>query len=314
MKEYRMNKLRFFDTDTMVRDIAYNLFSEIKDLPIISPHGHVDPAIFVENKTWDNPANLIIIPDHYIFRMLYSQGVNLESLGIPVIDGDSVESDPRKIWQLFSDHYYLFSGTPTGIWLDYIFKKVFNIFVDLSRDTAMQVYDELQQKLRQSEYTPRALYDRFNIEILATTDSATDRLEDHILIKNSDWKGRIIPTFRPDNVIDINSPSWLTEISRLTELSGITVDSYPRFIQALENRREYFKSLGAVATDHGVLSPYTTQISEKEAERIFQSAMSGNATTEEATIFTAHMLMEMARMSTEDGLVMQLHPGSYRKS
>lgn len=307
-----LNEDRFFDPTPAAKTIARKLYQSVKNLPIISPHGHVDPDIFVENKPFTNPTELIIIPDHYIFRMLYSQGIPLESLGIQPLDGSSAEANARKIWKLFGQNYYLFRGTPTGVWLDYEFSVVFGIKKRFTGETALKIYDEINEKLQSSKFRPRSLFERFNIAVLSTTDAATDTLEPHQKIRGSGWKGNIIPCFRPDGVTDLKARNWRANIDLLSERTGMEVTSYSRFIQALENRRSFFKSMGAVSTDHGVSSPYTHEFTKGEAERIFQKALKSPATSEDAAMFTGHMLMEMARMSIDDGLVMQIHPGSDR--
>ncbi len=312
MSAYKLNPHRFFDSDKEVRKIAIELYEQVKDLPIISPHGHVNPKLLAENKTFPNPAELIIIPDHYIFRMLYSQGIPMESLGVPSIDGTPVEYDPRKIWQLFADHFHLFAGTPTEAWLNYEFAEVFGISARLKSGNAMELYDFIQAKLNTVEFLPRALYERFNIEILSTTDGAADSLEAHKRIKESGWKGRVIPAFRPDSVVNISAGNWKSEIEKLSAASGIDIHSYKSFITAIENRRAYFKAMGAVSTDQGILSPFTHELSAGDADAIFQRALKGTAEEQDAVLFSANMLMEMARMSIEDGLVMQIHPGSFR--
>ncbi|MDZ7270078.1 MAG: glucuronate isomerase [candidate division KSB1 bacterium] len=303
---------RFFDPDPTTRRVALKLYEEVKGLPIVSPHGHVDPKIFAENKPFPDPTELILIPDHYIFRMLYSQGIAMESLGIPTVDGTRVESDHRKIWQVFANHYYLFAGTPTSLWLNYVLTEVFGIKEKLHGGSAMRIYEHICEKLSTPEFLPRALFERFNIEVLATTDAATDTLAHHQQIRDSGWPGRIIPSFRPDGVTDISAKGWRQQIDRLSEVTGIDVDSYKTFIMALEKRREFFKSMGAVATDHAVETPYTHELAPRRAETIFARALRGKASTDDAAAFTAHMLMEYARMSVEDGLVMQIHPGSLR--
>ncbi|GAB4377751.1 MAG: glucuronate isomerase [Calditrichia bacterium] len=307
-----LDENRFFDPEPSIRRIARELYEEVKDLPIVSPHGHVDPRLFAENRPFTDPTELILIPDHYIFRMLYSQGISLESLGIPTIDGTPVESDHRKIWQIFGDHYYLFAGTPTGIWLNHEFAVVFGVKEKLTGQTARRIYDHIQEKLHSPDFLPRALFDRFNIEVLTTTDAASDDLRWHRQIRESGWKGNIIPCFRPDAVVNITSPSWKAEIEKLGEAAGMEVDSFKSYIAALENRRSFFKEMGAVSTDHAVVQPYTHELSESSTEDIFRRALRGTATETDARLFTAHMLMEFARMSVEDGLVMQLHPGSFR--
>jgi len=307
-----LHKDRFFDPSPAVRSIARKLYQSVKDLPIISPHGHVDPRLFVENKPFPNPSELFIIPDHYIFRMLYSQGVSLESLGIPRRDGTRGEKDPRKIWKLFADNYHLFRGTPTGVWLDHEFSLVFGIKECLDGRSALKIYDQIEKKLQSPAFLPRALFDRFKVEALATTDSATDTLEYHQQIRQSKWKGRIIPSFRPDALTNLLHHEWQSNLQTLGERTGSEVTSYDRFITALEDRRRFFKSMGAVATDHGIYSPYAHTLSHKDADAIFQRALKGRLDKNDAELFTAHMIMEMARMSVDDGLVMQIHPGSDR--
>jgi glucuronate isomerase len=303
---------RFFDPDPAVRGIARALYEETRRLPLICPHGHVDPALLATDAPFPEPTALLIIPDHYIFRMLYSRGVPMETMGVPTRDGSPVETDPRKIWQTFADHAYLFRGTPTGAWLDHELYDLFGVRVRLNGHTAQRVYDQIAERLQSPEFRPRALFDRFNIEVLATTDAAADPLHHHRAIRQSGWGGRVIPTFRPDSVLRIAAPGWAEEIGALAAASGKPIDSYAGLIAALEDRRAFFRSLGATATDHAVLQPYTERLADDEGERLFARALAGEATAEDQRRFEAHMLMEMARMSTEDGMTMQLHPGALR--
>ncbi|MBF8294723.1 MAG: Glucuronate isomerase [Bacteroidetes bacterium] len=307
-----LNENRFFDPNPSVRKIARGLYESVRHLPIVSPHGHVDPNIFVENKPFSNPTELFLIPDHYIYRMLYSQGIPLELMGIPPLDGPPSERDVRKIWKLFAENYYLFRGTPTGAWLDYEFSVVFRVKKKLTAATAHHIYDEIYEKLQLPKFRPRALFEKFKIEVLSTTDASTDTLEPHQILRSSGWKGKVIPCFRPDGVTNLKAKNWKESLQLLGERVGKEVTSYSRFIEALENRRTFFKSMGAVSTDHGVGSPHTHELTLGEAEMMFQRALKGGATDQDAVLFTAHMLMEMARMSVEDGLVMQIHPGSDR--
>jgi len=308
----KLNPQRFFDPDPTIRKIATELYESIKNLPIISPHGHVDPKLFSKNKPFPNPAELFIIPDHYIFRMLYSQGIPLESLGIPTVDGSAVEKDPRKIWQIFADNFYLFAGTPSGVWLSHELYEVFKVSCELDSDNAQKIYDELQEKLNSPEYLPRNMFDSFNIELISTTDAAEDDLQAHKDIKNSDWNGNVIPSFRPDSVTDIARPDWLQSIGKLSEITGKEITKYSDLMRALKDRRKYFIENGAKATDQGVLSPYTHLLTEVDAERIFHKALCGEQTQSDADAFTANIMMKMAEMSLEDGLVMQIHPGVLR--
>ncbi len=293
--------------------LAHDLYQSVRDLPLICPHGHVDPALFADEEyDFGSPVDLLIIPDHYVFRMLYAQGIPLSALGIPRRDGGPVEADHRAIWRTFAAHFYLFRGTPTGVWLRDELREVFGVDEALNADTADAIYDHLTAQLDDPAFRPRALFERFNIEALATTDAAADSLAQHDVIRASGWSGRVIPTFRPDAVVNIDGPAWRAALDTLSEVSGIAITDYARYIQALEARRAYFKARGATATDHGALTPYTERLSKAEADAIFARALAGHASEDDARRFTGHMLTDMARMSLDDGLVMQLHVGSYR--
>jgi glucuronate isomerase len=303
---------RFFDPDPAVRRAARALYEETRGLPIVSPHGHVDPRLFAENTPFPDPTGLIVTPDHYILRMLYARGIPLERLGVPRRDGAPVETDPRKAWQVFADHYYLFHGTPTGAWLDHEFHEVFGVPERLTGESGPRVYDAIRERLRSPEFRPRALYERFGVEVLATTDAASDSLEHHRAIRASGWRGRVIPTFRPDAVFRIAAPGWPEALEALAAAHGRPVTDYAGFAAALKERREFFKSLGATATDHAVLEPCTAPLEPDEAEAVFQRARRREATPDDQRRFEAHLLMEMACLSVSDGLVMQLHAGALR--
>jgi glucuronate isomerase len=303
---------RYFDPDPETRRVATELYARIADMPLVCPHGHVDPKLLASNTQFPDPATLLVIPDHYVTRMLYSQGIPLERLGIPTLDGTPVEDDPRKIWQLLADHFHLFRATPSGAWITHELEGVFGITDPLDGAHAQAIYDQIQAQLETPAFLPRALFERFNIEVLCTTDAAGDSLEHHQALRDSGWAGQVRPTFRPDIAVTLTHPAWRAEIDRIGDASGIDIVDYRTFIQALESRRAFFKQMGATATDHAVVVPYTERLPDAEAAAIFARALAGTSTPADADRFTAHMLMEMARMSVDDGLVMQLHPGSFR--
>lgn len=304
---------RYFSPEPSQRQVAFELYELVADLPLICPHGHVDPRLFADpGYTFGSPTELFLIPDHYIFRMLYSQGIPMDALGVPRRDGGSSEADHRKAWQLFADHFYLFRGTPTGLWLREAFADLFGVTEKLDSHNAQTIYDQIAERLKSPEMNPRQLYERFNIEVLCTTDAATDTLAHHQAIRESGWNGRILPTFRPDALVNVDTENWREHIDALSRISGIDVMDYASFVQALEQRRAFFKALGAKATDHAALTAYTAELTPEEANVIFQRALAGKASADDARRFTGHMLIEMARMSVEDGLVMQLHIGAYR--
>ena len=304
---------RLFSTDPTQRTLARKYYNEVKDLPIVSPHGHVDPALLADpNARFGTPVDLLVIPDHYLYRILYSQGVALESLGIPARDGTPVEVDHRRIWQVFADHFHLFQGTPSGLWLKEELVNVFGISARLDGKNAQDIYDQLADRLAKPDYSPRNLFKRFHIAVLCTSDPANSKLEEHRKLIEEGWQRKIRPTFRPDRLFDLLDRGWLQDMQQLSQVSSVDVKDFQTFIQALEERRRYFKELGAVATDHGCMSPYTVDLSPAEADGIFQRALKGTASPQDADRFTGYMLIEMARMSIEDGLVMQLHPGALR--
>lgn len=301
----RMREDRFFDPDPEQKRIAMALFRSIENLPIVSPHGHVDPALFSDSEyQFANPIDLLIRPDHYLVRMLISQGLTYEE----ILYGN----DPRLIWRSFCDHFRYFRATPSGIWLRHSLELVFNITDRLTLENADQVYEQIQSVLISPGFSPRQLFKTFKIEVLATTDGATDRLAHHQKIRESGWDGRVIPTFRPDEVTNLLAADLRQKIELLSEVSGIEVSDYDGYIKAIEARRAYFRSMGATATDCGVYSLKAQRLSEHEANEIFRRALSGSVSAAEAEAFTAHMLMESARMSLEDGMVMQVHPGVFR--
>ena len=302
---------RLFPVESSVRDIARELYTAIKGLPIVSPHGHTDPAWFAQNKAFSNPAELLIKPDHYVFRMLYSQGVSLASLGLGNSE-QAKQASPESIWQIFADHYYLFRGTPSRIWMDYVFKEVFNIDVALDSNSASHYYQIIDQALKLDSFKPRALFDSFNIEVIATTENPLDDLRHHQAIAKSDWQGKVLTAFRPDNVLDPEFPDFVGQIRALSQVSGENATLYSGYLKALQNRREYFKQHGATSTDHGHFTPFTANLSKTKAAALFDKALLGKIDAQEAELFRGHMLTKMADMSVEDGLVMQIHPGCYR--
>jgi len=299
---------RLFPAEASTRKIARSLYAHVHNLPIVSPHGHTQAAWFAKDGPFPDPATLFVQPDHYVFRMLYSQGVSMDDLEI----GQPVVKDPRKVWQIFASHYYLFRGTPTRMWLDYAFEKQFGIKERLSEKTADLYFDTIAEKLKTPEFRPRALYEKFNIEVLSTTESPLDPLKDHQAIRASGWKGRIVPAFRPDSVVDPEFKGFAESIAKLGEQNGEDTSTWKGYLNALAKARARFKSLGCTSTDHGHPTAQTADLTEGEAAALFSKIRGGKADAAEKELFRAQMLTEMARMSVADGLVMQIHPGSVR--
>lgn len=310
-KKLYLHEDRLFPAEPTTRDLARRLYAAVRDLPILSPHGHTDPQWFAHNAAFSNATELLLAPDHYLYRMLYSQGIPLADLGVPSREGPS-KADPRKAWRLFAENQHLFRGTPSSLWLDYVFAKVFGFEVKLDADTADHYFDAIGARLATPEFRPRALFERFNIEVLATTESPVDTLEHHHAIARSGWRGRVITAYRPDAVIDPEHESFRAALERFGDLTGEDTFSWPGYLKAHRARRAEFARAGATSTDHGHPTAATADLSTVEAERLFGRVTSGNFTAADAELFRAAMLVEMARMSLDDALVMQIHPGAFR--
>ncbi len=306
---------RLFPADPTTRGLARELYGAVKDLPIVSPHGHTDPRWFADDAPFADPVSLLLAPDHYLFRMLYSQGVALSDLGVPDRSGPSA-ADPRAAWRLFAAHQPLFRGTPSALWLEHVFAAVFGFTERLTEATADHYFDRIAEALATPAFRPRALFDRFGIEVLATTESPVDTLDHHQAIQASAWakasKGRVITAYRPDAVIDAEHEQFPHALRRFGDLTGEDVTSWSGYLAAHRKRRADFIAVGATSTDHGHPTAATADLAAVDAERLFAAIVSGRATAAEAELFRAQMLTEMARMSLDDGLVMQIHPGSFR--
>lgn len=291
--------------------IAEQIYEQICDLSIISPHGHCDPSWFSENKPFSDPANLLVVPDHYVFRMLYSQGVQLEDLGIGVAEADRI---PRDIFRLFAERWHLYLGTPSRAWLEYTLTKTLGVTTELSAETADAVFDEISERLQQPAFQPREAMMAMNIELLATTDMALDSLAAHGKTRKSGWEGQVIPTFRPDDVLNPLRDGHSANLSALAKMTGLDVTTYDGFLEALRKRRADFRALGATATDHDVPELHTCWLNRPEIEELHEKALKGSLSRAEAVRYYGHMLIEMAQMSAEDGMVMQLHAGAKRST
>ncbi|HEX6138353.1 MAG TPA: glucuronate isomerase [Casimicrobiaceae bacterium] len=305
---------RVFPADPATRQIARSLYQTVRDLPIVSPHGHTDPQWYAENAPFQDPSALLIVPDHYVFRMLYSQGIELDRLGVPRRDASRAEPpyDARAIWRLFAQHYPLFRGTPTRLWLDHAFCTVFGIGERLTAESADRYFDRIDECLREEAFRPRALFERFDIEVIATTESPLDPLAHHRKIRESGWRGRVVTAYRPDPVVDPQFEGFAANVARLGELTGEDTATWRGYLAAHRARRAFFRSMGATSTDHGHPTARTLDLDASECQRLLDRALRGGIGDDDAESFRAQMLTEMARMSVDDGLVMQIHPGSFR--
>ena len=299
---------RLFPTDPATRTIARTLYEHVRTLPIVSPHGHTQAAWFARNQPFRDPAGLLVQPDHYIIRMLFSQGISLKDLEI----GHPEMKDVRKVWRIFASHYYLFRGTPTRMWLDFAFQDLFGLEQRLSEESADLYFDTISEKLLTPDFLPRALYERFHLEVLATTDSPLDSLADHKAIRESNWKARILPTFRPDPVVDPEFGGFAENIAELGKNTREDTSSWAGYLNALRVTRLRFRELGCTATDHGHPTARTANLPVREAAQLFRRVTRADSDAQQQELFRAISVSICARMSLEDGLVMQIHPGSAR--
>ena len=296
----------------LTTDLARELYAVARDLPLLSPHGHVDPALLADDQPFEDPARLLIVPDHYVTRMLLSQGIPPDRLGVPRRDGGPVETDPRTIWRLLAANWHLFRGTPSRLWLEQTFRTVFGVETPLRRDTADEVYDAIAARLTEPAFRPRALFERFGLEVLATTESPTDDLARHAKLAADGWEGRVISTFRPDDVVDLEREDWAANVGRMGELAGEDTGTYAGYLAALRGRRQDFIAIGTTSSDHGHPTARTVDLSPADAAKLYDRALRGETSAADAETFRGHMILEFARMSIDDGLVMQLHPGASR--
>ncbi|MBM0225010.1 glucuronate isomerase [Micromonospora sp. ATA51] len=312
MAQLRLHPDRALPAGQDVRPVARRIYQATRELSLLCMHGHVDAAVFADDQRFSDPAQLLVVPDHYVTRMLVSQGVPLEQLGVPRVDGGPVEADPREIWRRFCAHWHLFRGTPSRYWLEHEIAEVLKIDIAPGPDTADELYDLIDARLAEPGFRPRALLDAFNIELISTTDSATSTLEDHARLAVAGLGARVVPTFRPDALTHVGHAGWIRQVRRLQELSGVDTGDYDGFIAALRSRRETFALAGARATDHGHLTAAAEPLPVPQARRVYAEACQGSVSDTAAAAFASHMLFEMARMSCDDGLVIQIHPGVLR--
>jgi glucuronate isomerase len=298
---------RLLPADPAVRAIARGLYASVKDLPIVSPHGHCDPEWFATDAPFGNASELLLVPDHYLFRMLYSQGMKLEDLGV-----GGAQADPREAWRILATNFHLFRGTPSRMWLDWVFAEAFGIEVQFDAGTSDFYFDTITEALATEAYRPRALFERFNIEALATTESPLDPLDHHRAIRASGWAGNVVTAYRPDPVLDPEFEGFQANLGAFSALTGEDCRSWSGYLAAHRKRRAFFKQMGATSTDHGHPTAQTADLGPAEAKALFARVSSGSFTAADAELFRAQMLTEMAKMSLDDGLVMQIHPGSFR--
>jgi glucuronate isomerase len=291
-------------------EVAAEIYAAIGARPIVSPHTHVPVELFADSEVrFGTPADFFIIPDHYVLRMLYSCGIPMEQLGIAPI-GETSGVDHRSIWRLFAEHFFIFDATPTGLWIRSQLRTLFDVEEPLTSANADSIYDRILQKL--ADMSPRDMYDMCGIEVLSTTDNASGSLQAHLDLRDSNWPGRVVPTFRPDDVTSLENPLWTEAIEGLAHETDVDILDYSSYIDALVLRRTQFIDAGATAADHGTAAPETSELSQSEAAALFDRALRGDLAGGDSAAFSAHMLCQMAEMSCSDGLVMQLHTGVFR--
>lgn len=302
---------RLFPADPAARTVARTVYEAVADAPIISPHGHVDAAMIAADQPFPDPAALLITPDHYVLRLLHANGVPLEALGR---DPRSTP-DGRAIWGQLAAHWDDFLGTPVRYWFETELHDVFGLDQAPSAANADAQYDRIASALLEPAFRPRALFDTFGLEVLATTDGPADDLAAHAqLAADPTFRGRVVPTFRADAVFDPARPDWRSVVASIGEAAGIDTGTHEGLLAALRARRQYFIQHGATATDTGVLDAGSAPLPAASRERIHAAALRGPSAVSEADAiaYRHDMLFRWAEMSVDDGLVMQLHPGIIR--
>ncbi|MEN9954281.1 MAG: hypothetical protein RL028_883 [Actinomycetota bacterium] len=311
-----MNKAQSLDSNRLLVSagtdsaIALELYGEIRDLPIISPHGHVDPNLFVRNEKFESPTDLFIYHDHYITRLLHADGVSMVELRKPQSDADL--SHAKNAWLKFFERWAMFAGTASGYWFQESLQTVFGITQEPSAENALAIFEQIALELARDEMSPIELLKSFNIEFLATTDDPCDDLAAHsILNGDAGLATRFAPTFRPDFYIDPRTEDWLERVQRICTMTSQLVN-HKGLVEALWLRRVFFKSQGAVSVDIGAATAFTTVLPTADAEALFEKAKAGTISEAEALLYRGNMITEMVRMSCEDELVITLHVGVHR--
>jgi glucuronate isomerase len=302
---------RLLPSNPTERAIARRLYGSVRNLPIVSPHGHIEPHLLVENAAFADPASLLVTSDHYVTRLLHAAGVDPDLLYTAVTPTSEVVA--RQQWRLFCAHWPVLRGTVAQYWLECVLTEIFGVETVPSAETADALYDLVAARLTTDEFRPRALFDSFDIEVLATTDDPASDLAAHdALAAHPGWTGRVVPAFRPDRFMEPDRPGWNDAVEELGRVAGTDTGSYHGFVSALEARRQAFLERGATTADHAHLDARAEPLDISEAERLYSSAKRGEISVEGAAAFRRHMIFEMARMSCDDGLVMTLHPGVLR--
>ncbi|MBE0578220.1 glucuronate isomerase [Devosia sp.] len=304
---------RLFPASEPARSIARELYPEVRDLPLICPHGHTDPAWFAGNTRFSDPAALFLTPDHYVLRMLRSRGLSYDDLGVPRKDGKPV-AEGRAAWRLFAANYHLFAGTPSKTWIDHSLDWAFGIKDELSPETADAIYDTIDAAIATPELLPRAILDKARVEVIATTEFALDTLPHHQAMEADGYLGRVRTTYRPDDVTNPERAGFLDRLHQFGALAGENIATWSGIINAHRNRREYFRRFGAVATDHGVPTAQTADLAPVEKQALLDTILRGQYSPDDADLFRAQMMTEMALLAVEDGMVMQIHAGARRNT
>ena len=303
---------RLFPSDPATRAVARELYAPFATAPIYSPHGHVDARLLAHDKPFPNPAELLITPDHYVTRLLHANGISLDRLGL-ARDGVPSSASPQSVWSLLCSNWHLFAGTPVRYWFESELVDVFGISEVPTADNADALYDQIAERLAADAFRPRALFDRFGVRVLATSDDPADDLAAHRSLRDDpNFRGHVIPTFRADPYLDPRGATWISKLDAISTASGSDCSTYAGLLDALRVRRRFFIENGATSTDTGVPDAGAEPLTDHEAERIHQRGLAGTVDADEAAAYRRNMVYRFAEMSTEDGLVMQLHSGVLR--
>src|ERR1700754_213218 len=240
MRPLLLDDDRALPADPATRSVAREVYHATRDLPLVCMHGHVDAGVLAQDRSFPDPAGLFVVPDHYLLRMLVSQGAELRDLGVAAGDGP-VETDPRVIWRRFCAGWHLFRGTPTRYWLEHGLHEIFEVTVQPGEDTADELYEHIAERLAKPEFRPRALFERFGIEVLATTDSPLSTLPDHAALREQGWGEKVVPTFRPDALLHVDRATWVADVDRLAALTGVDTGAPTGYAGGVRAPRRAFR-------------------------------------------------------------------------
>ncbi|TXC90626.1 glucuronate isomerase [Metabacillus litoralis] len=303
MKTFLSND--FLLTNSTAEKLYHNV---MKELPIFDYHCHLSPKEIYENHSFENITQIWLAGDHYKWRAMRIHGVK-EAL----ITGNASDWEKFEAWAETMPHLF---GNPLYHWAHMELRTYFGITKLLSRDTAKEIWEECNEKLKTEDFKPRRFIEKSNVEFVGTTDDPADNLEYHKLLQeDSSFQVTVAPTFRPDQALYLERPSFKEYLTKLENASGVNINELDELVEALKQRVDYFAEHGCCASDHDIPLMAFKKIEKNEVEKIFSKRLNNEELTSDELIgYRSYLLTELGKMYAEKEWVMQLHMGGLRNN